>query len=183
VNVFFLYALFFRMGLFAVGGGLATLPFLFQMAGAYDWLSPEMVGNYLAIAQSAPGPVGVNMAALTGFQYSGVSGSVLAVSGLISPAIVVILIVARMLQSFKENKIVVSVFTGLRPAAAGLLAAAGFGVWKLTLWNTDAVRWRELFRWKESLLFILLFGAIFRFKLHPLWYVLIAGAAGLVFKL
>ena len=107
----------------------------------------------------------------------------MAVSGLVSPAIVVILIVARMLQSFKENKTVASVFTGLRPAAAGLLTAAGFGVWKLTLWNVDAARWLELLRWKESLLFILLFGAIFRFKLHPLWYVLIAGAAGLVFEL
>ena len=68
MSVFFIYAEFFKMGLFAVGGGLATLPFLFQMAATYEWLSPEMVGNYLAVAQSAPGPVGVNMAALTGFQ-------------------------------------------------------------------------------------------------------------------
>ena len=182
MNLLLLYIEFVKIGAFAVGGGLATLPFLFEIASRGEWLSPEMIGNYLAIAQSAPGPVGVNLAAQAGFQYAGVTGSALAVLGLISPAILIVIFVARILQSFRENKTVAAVFTGLRPAAAGLLAAAGFGVWKLTLYAPAAVWYRAL-RWKECALFILIFAGILRFKKHPLCYVVIAGLAGILLKL
>lgn len=182
MNLLPLYAEFFKIGLFAVGGGLATLPFLFQMADKYDWLNREMVGNFLAIAQSSPGAVGVNMAAETGFQYGGVAGSVCAAFGLISPAIIIVTVIARMLLAFKTNKVVVSVFSGLRPAAAGLLATACLGAWKIALYNSSAV-WYAALRWKECILCALIFAGISRFKGHPILYIVIAGAAGIFFKL
>jgi chromate transporter len=179
----FFYFEFCKIGLFAVGGGLATLPFLFQMAEQYDWLNPEMVGNFLAIAQSSPGPVGVNMSAQAGFQYGGIPGAFLAALGLVSPAIVIISVIARALRSFKENKIVVSVFSGLRPAAAGLLAAAGFGAWKLALYNKDGAVWYELLRWKECIIFAALYLLIFKCKGHPVLYIAAGAVMGIALGL
>jgi chromate transporter len=183
VNVFLLYAEFVKIGLFSVGGGLATLPFLFELAEKYDWLSPEKLGDFLAIGQSSPGAIGVNVAAQTGFAAAGIPGAFIAALGLVTVPIVVILIVARMFAAFKENRIVQAVFSGLRPAAAGLIAAAGFGVWRLVLYNGAAPLWYEALRWRETLLFVALFALIWKFKKHPVVYIAVAGLAGLVFQL
>ena len=190
MNLFLLYAEFFKIGLFSIGGGLATLPFLFQMTddrftfiSQRGWISREMVGNFLAIAQSAPGAIGVNVAAQAGFTYAGIVGGFIAALGLVSPAIVVITIVARMLRKFKENRIVVSVFSGLRPAAGGLLAAAGFGVWRLSLFSGSAARWYEILRWKECAIFAALFLLILKLKGHPVIYIAVGAAAGIVLGL
>jgi chromate transporter len=183
MNIFLIYFEFFKIGLFSIGGGLATIPFLFRLADKYEWLTPEMVGNYIAVAQSSPGAGGVNMAAQTGFQYAGIPGAILAALGLVSPAIVVIAVIARMLQSFKENRIVESVFQGLRPAATGLLSAAGFGIWRLTLYNSAAPVWYELIRWKEAAVLAVLFVLVFTLKKHPIVYVAIGAVVGIVLGL
>ena len=180
----YLFFDFFRIGLFSVGGGYAILPFLFEMAdNSGGWLTREMVGNFLAVAQSMPGPIGSNLSAFTGFHYTGVGGAYSAAIGLAAPSIIIIMIVARTLKAFKENSIVKSVFSGLRPAAAGLLSAAAFGAITLAIWNASAPVWYELLRWKESLLFILIFFLIFKFKKHPIIYVISAGVVGAVLKL
>jgi len=184
MNYLFLFTNFFKIGLFAVGGGLATLPFLFELADHSDgWLTREMIGNMLAVAQSLPGPIGANLSAYTGLRYAGIPGGYFSVISLIIPSIIVILMVARVLQSFRENRIVKSLFEGFRPAAAGLLSAAAFGAISLSLWNAAAPVWYEYLRWKESLLFALLFFLIYKFKKHPVVYVAIAGALGIIFKL
>lgn len=194
MNLLLLYLEFFKIGLFAVGGGLATLPFLFFMANDHStfiqqtgWLNIEQLGNFLAIAQCAPGAIGVNVAAQTGFQYGSVGGGVIAVLGLISPAIIVIAIVTRAMQSLKENKIAASVFSGLRPAAAGLLAAAGWGVLQLALYDRTSMAagaaWHEWFRWREGLVCIALFLLIVKLKLHPVVYVGLGAVVGIVLGL
>jgi chromate transporter len=190
MNLLLLYFEFFKIGIFAVGGGLATLPFLFFMANdrftfirQTGWLSTEQVGNYIAIAQCSPGAIGVNVAAQTGFQYGGIGGGILAVLGLVSPAIMVIALVTKALQSLKENKIAASVFSGLRPAAAGLLCAAGWGVWRLALYNSDGIAWHELVRWRESLICMAIFLLVIKFRRHPIIYVALGAAAGILFGL
>jgi chromate transporter len=183
VKLLYLFAVFFRIDLFAIGGGLATLPFLFELADNSDWLTRESIGNMLAIAQSAPGAIGVNLAAFTGFTYSGVGGGLAAALGLVMPSIIIIIIVARMLEAFRENRIVKILFTAFRPAAAGLLSSAGLGVIVLSLWNAAAPRWYEFLRWKEFLLFGLVFFLVVKFKKHPALYIAAAGAAGVIFKL
>ena len=187
MNLLLLYIEFFLIGLFAVGGGYATLPFLFRMTNnefmfiqKHDWLSSEMLGNFLAIAQSSPGAIGVNMAAQTGYVYAGAAGSIIAALGIVSPAIIVITIVAKALTAFKENKIVISVFSGLRPAAGGLLAAAGLGVWKLSLFNPDAAKWFKYINWKEFAIFAALFLLMLKFKLHPVIIIVIGAAIGIL---
>ena len=202
MSFIFLYLEFFQIGLFAVGGGFATLPFLFLMvnnSGTFiretGWLSTEQVGNFLAIAQCAPGAVGVNVAAQTGYLYAGLYGGVhagilggaVAVLGLVSPAIIIIAVVAKALQSLKANKTAAAVFSSLRPAATGLLSAAGWGILRLALYNSGAadagLAWHEIFRWRESLICIVLFLLIVKCKLHPILYIAIGAAAGMVLKL
>ncbi|MDR1506765.1 MAG: chromate transporter [Treponema sp.] len=187
MNLLVLYIEFFKIGLFSVGGGLATLPFLFQLSDVYHWMTAEDIGNFLAIAQSSPGAIGVNMAAQTGFACAGIPGALIAPLGLISPAIICIVIIARMLTAFKESKIVAAVFQGLRPAAAGLLAFAGFGVWKLVLWDNGAGKKPQsvlsFIRWKEAAIFIILFVLIKKTKLHPVIFIALGGAAGIVLGL
>jgi chromate transporter len=169
---------FFQIGLFSVGGGLATLPFLYRLADKYDWLSYETIADMVAIAESTPGAIGVNMATYTGYQCAGIPGALIATLALVSPSILVILLVARVLQSFKENALVKAVFAGLRPAAVGLIAAAGFGVIALSLFNNTGADWLPLPRWRECLLFALLFFLIYKFKKHPVLYIAAAGLLG-----
>jgi len=187
MSLFLLYAEFFKIGLFSVGGGLATLPFLYNMASNGSWLTSEDIGNFLAIAQSSPGAIGVNVSAQTGYLAAGTNGAILAPLGLVTPAILMIIIIARILSAFKENTVVKAVFGGLRPAAAGLIFAAGFGVIALSLYSMNVFHqtgiWYSGIRWKEIILFTILFLLIWKFKKHPILYVAIAGAAGVALGL
>ena len=190
MSMFLLYLEFFQIGLFAVGGGLATLPFLFHMTHdrfafirQTGWLNMEQVGSFIAIAQCAPGAVGVNVAAQTGFLYGGIAGGIIAVLGLISPAIIVIALVSKAVQKIKDNAIAASVFSALRPAAAGLLSAAGWGVWRLAMYRPDAEMWSEIIRWREGLVCIAIFILIVKFKRHPIIYVAIGAGAGIAMGL
>ena len=189
MSLLYLFATFFKIGLFAIGGGLATLPFLFEIAdnssgiNAGGWLTREMIGNMLAVAQSSPGAIGANLSAYVGLSYAGIPGGYVAAFGLVAPSIIIIIIVARMLNAFKENAIVKSLFGGFRPAAAGLLSAVGFGAIALSLWNAAAPEWYEYIRWKETIIFAVLFFLIYRYKKHPVLYIAAAGVTGIVLKL
>ena len=186
IHYLILYWDFFKIGLFAIGGGLATLPFLFKLAeatGRYSaHLNPDMIPNVLAVAQSIPGGIGANMATYVGFICGGIPGGVVAVLGLSSPSVIIILIIARMVKAFKESRTFKAVFSGIRPAAAGLLTAAGFSAIKLSLYNPAVAEWLGRFKWKECLLFIVLFLINHRFKGHPIIYIAIAGVIGVIFK-
>ena len=97
-----LYFEFFKVGLFAIGGGLATLPFLYDLADKYPWITDTMIGDMIAISESTPGAMGINMATYVGFQNCGVIGGITTTLGLISPSIIVIIIIANALTKFKE---------------------------------------------------------------------------------
>lgn len=184
MKLLFLCFTFARIGLFAIGGGLATLPFLFELADKYPaWLTREAIGNMLAVAQSLPGAIGVNLASYAGFLPAGIPGSFAAAFALTGPSIIIIITIARMLKSFKENRVVKSLFAGFRPAAAGLLSAAGFGAITLSLYNAAAPIWYNAIRWKEAALFIIIFVLIYKFKKHPVIYIAAAGIAGVVLGL
>lgn len=116
---------FFKTGLFAVGGGMATVPFLKNIGLATGWYSQTDLMNMLAVSESTPGPIGINMATYVGFTIGGVPGAVIATIGEVTPSIIVILIVAALLKSFRENRYVNNGFYGLRPASTGLIGAAG----------------------------------------------------------
>jgi chromate transporter len=177
-----LFAEFFKIGLFAIGGGLATLPFLFRLTTSYERLSLETLGSVQAIAQSSPGAIGVNMAAATGLYIAGIPGAIIAALGLVCPSIIIIVIIARALSAFKESKTVAAVFAGLRPGATGLLAAAFFSTLKSSLFNSAPERWYEALYWRQCVLFAILFLFISRCKLHPIIYIACAGIVGVLGK-
>ena len=127
---------FFKTGLFTIGGGMATVPFLYKMSTATSWFSHNDVANMIAVSESTPGPIGVNMATYIGFvtgmeQYGifgAILGSIIATLGLITPSVIIILLIAIFLKNFKDNPYVKNAFYGLRPASAGLITAAGLTV-------------------------------------------------------
>ena len=115
---------FFKTGLFAVGGGMATVPFLKDIGTATGWYTQTDLMNMLAVSESTPGPIGINMATYVGFTVAGIPGAVIATVGEVTPSIIVILIVAAMLAKFRDSKLVSNALYGLRPASTGLIAAA-----------------------------------------------------------
>ena len=128
-----LFLEFFKTGLFAVGGGLATLPFLYEMGEKTGWFTAQDVLNLLAVSESTPGPIGVNTATYVGFTTAGIPGAVVASLGLITPSFLIILIIARVLAKFRDSKLVNDIFSGLRPASTGLIAVAGWSVVQMAL--------------------------------------------------
>jgi chromate transporter len=178
---------YFKIGLFSVGGGLATLPFLIDLSHKYNWFDESMLADMVAVSQSTPGPLGVNMATYGGFDAAGLLGGVVATVGLITPSIIVILIVAKFLEKFKTNTVVQSVFNGLRPASVGLIAVAGYEVVKIALLNIDLYKVSkniiDLINIKALILFVIIYYAIIKYKKHPVVYIGAAAMVGILFKL
>jgi len=180
---------FFKTGLFSVGGGLATLPFLNRMAAATGWFTTQQVTDMLAISESTPGPIGVNMATYAGYMTAGFAGSVCATLGLVAPSIVIIVIIAAILKHFQNNKYVQGAFYGIRPASTALIAAVGLSVAATTLLNREAFsatgRLENLFDWKAIILAaaIAVASNLKKLKkLHPAVFILVSAIVGVIFK-
>ena len=182
---------FFKVGLFSVGGGLATLPFLYSLGAKTGWFSTADVANMLAVSESTPGPIGVNMATYAGVDCAGVLGGVVATLGLVTPSVIVIVLIAMALQAFRANKYVDAAFYTLHPASTGLIAAAGWSVFALVLVNLDAYRasyqQADLLQWKNLILFAVIWVLTNLVKplkkLHPVVFLALAAVVGIVFRL
>ena len=178
---------FFKIGLFAIGGGLATLPFLYDLSERYPWITTDSIADMVAISQSTPGPLGINMSTYAGYQGGGLLGGIIATIGLITPSIIVIIIIAHILNKFKESPYVESVFYGLRPAVTGLIAAAGFAVFKITILNMSKFnitnKLLDIINYKATLLLIGIFVIMKYFKKHPIFYLFLGALAGILFKI
>lgn len=183
---------FFKVGLFAIGGGMATFPFLTDLAAKTGWYTQAQLVDMVAIAESTPGPIGVNTATYVGFTVAGIPGALTATIGLITPSVIIILIIARVLARFRDSKLVQNVFYGLRPASTGLIAAAGFSVVLLALTGAqvDSVQgllhWQGSIHWPGILLAAVLLVLTRRVKqtknLHPVVFIALSAVVGIVFR-
>lgn len=179
---------FFKTGLFSVGGGLATLPFIYDMSDRTGWFTYQQIADMIAISESTPGPIGVNTATYVGYITGGIPGALIATLGLVTPAIIIILIIATCLKKFRENRFVDSAFYGLRPASTGLIAAAGYSVVLLALVDKAAFelsgRILELFSWKGialALIIWLLTNVVKKTKnLHPIVFIAVSAVVGIL---
>ena len=172
---------FFKTGLFAIGGGLATLPFLRDISLKYPWFTP-------AVSESTPGPLGVNSATYAGFHAAGVPGALVATCSLVLPSVIIIILVSRALTRFRDSKLVQDGFYGLRPASAGLIFGAILEVFAASLFHTEL--WDGLTSLPAVLnlpaicLFLILSLAIRKLpRVHPILFIGIGAACGIVFGL
>ena len=137
-----LFIEFFQIGLFAVGGGPATIPFLMDLPSRHDWYEVADVANMLAVSESTPGPIGINMATYAGYNAAGFAGGIFATLSLVLPSLIVIVLVAKILDKFSKNPYVKSAFHTIRPTVTALIATAVLGIWETTFFTASDGRFR-----------------------------------------
>lgn len=176
---------FFKTGLFAVGGGLATLPFLYKMADVYPWFTRADLANMIAVSESTPGPIGVNMSTYAGYQTSGIFGALMATCALVLPSVIIIIVISKALEKFRDSRLVKDAFYGLRPAVMGMIGAAAWQVIQITLFNfsasvTDIASFINV---PAVILFALILTGIYTIKkAHPIVFIAFAALVGILFK-
>jgi len=176
---------FLKTGLFAVGGGLATLPFLTQMQQKYNWFTAEDLANMIAVSESTPGPIGINMATYVGFSTYGLAGALTATLSLVLPSLVIIMIIAKAMDKYQNNPLIQNMFAFMRPAVTGLIAAAGFAVLKIALLR-PAVTFLDSLNWIAIALFAVLVTLTQLKKLkklHPIVFIAVGAIAGILFRM
>ena len=185
---------FFKTGLFAIGGGLATLPFLYNLSDKTGWFTHADLTNMIAVSESTPGPIGVNTATYVGFTMGGIPGAIVATVGLVTPSVIVILIIASFLKAFRESRLVDAAFYGLRPASTGLIAAAGIPVIITSVLTADTLYevisqgvTLDMVKWPAVVLAVVIYVLSNHVKatkkLHPILFIAFAAVVGVVFRL
>lgn len=177
---------FFKVGLFSIGGGLATLPFLYNLSDTMHWFTHADVTNMIAIAESTPGAIGINMSTYAGYLVGGIPGGIVGTLGLVAPSIIIIIIIAKLLSHFQDNRYVQGAFFGLRPASLAMIAAAGISVVKVALIDLDAYATSgslaDLFIVPGLLLAVVLYVLSKKTKWHPIILIAISAVVGVVFR-
>ena len=182
-----LFLEFFKIGLFAIGGGLATLPFLYDLTDKYDWFTKQDLSNMIAVSESTPGPIGINCATYAGVNSVGILGGAISSVGLVMPSLLIILFIAHFLNKFRENKFVNYSFEGIRPAVTAMIAVAFVDVFKTTILNSNIIEkdidFISLVNLPSLILFVAIFFGIKKFnKLHPIIFIIFSGLIGILFK-
>lgn len=163
---------FFKIGLFAVGGGLVTVPFLFDLSETYGWFSAAELTDMIAVSQSTPGPIGINMATYVGFRTAGIGGALAATLSEILPSMIVVYFISRLLTKWAENRYVINVLNGIRPAVMALILFSGWNIAKIAI--TDV----------KTLVILLILTLLMHFyKKNAIFYIVISAIIGLLCKL
>ncbi len=192
MTLFYLFIEFIKTGLFSVGGGLATIPFLKEIAVNYKWFSIDELTDMIAVAESTPGPIGINMATYSGFVADSFIGAAVATISIVIPPVIIILIISRIMEKFKNNKYITNVFSVLRPASSGLIIGAMTDIFiisffyseKFENFNFTFQNTIEIINWKSILLFIVSYIGVLKFKkLHPVAFIGFGALFGIMFNL
>ena len=181
-----LFINFFMTGLLSIGGGLATLPFLYEMSDRTGWFTYHEIADMLAVSESSPGAIGTNMSTYVGYKVAGVPGSIVTSIALITPSIIIILLIAHLLKTFSDSVIVKYAFHGLKPASLALITAAGISAAEIALVNTKMIgsgTFTQIFDVKSWMLAIIIFIMMRKFKrVHPVVFIGISALVGIVFS-
>lgn len=189
---------FCKTGLFAIGGGMATVPFLREIADKTGWFTAGQLADMIAVSESTPGPLGVNMATYVGYTvgstqlgspWMGIVGAVTATLGLIFPSIVIVLCISFFLKRFRTSTLVDAALYGLRPASVALISAAGVEIVLFAILRVDSIYQigAAQLSWKSVLLAAGVYAGTNLIpklkKLHPIWFILLSAIAGIVLKM
>lgn len=180
--LFKLFITFFKIGLFTFGGGYAMIPMISDEVVANGWATQQLLTDFIAISESTPGTFAINVATFIGMEQMGVFGAIFATLGVIMPSFIIILIIARFFGKVSDNKYVKSFLWGVRPVVVGLILAATFSIAQTQLVTTaDIGGFNEIasaIDWRAVGIFVGVFIISRLKKMHPVWYIVIAGAAG-----
>ncbi|MDO4184232.1 MAG: chromate transporter [Rhodospirillales bacterium] len=169
---FLLFFEFLKIGLFALGGGLVTVPFLFDLSSKYGWFSSQELIDMIAVSESSPGPIGVNMATYVGFKTAGVLGGIVATIGLVLPSLIIVIIVAKILDRYRQSPMFNNLMYAVHPASIAMILFAGIELGKMVLISPITI-----------FIAIIFWGAIHFVKLHPVLYIILGGIVGVILKL
>jgi len=172
-----LFLEFIKTGFFAIGGGYATLPFLYDMSIHYHWFPAIDLSQMLAIASVVPGPIGINLASQVGFKVAGLAGALVAILGILVPSLIFVFIISKILKEFRDNRFVQSILYVLKPTSCGMIVAIGFKLLKDVVFRTGSTGNFHSIDWLALGLFVALFAFSFKYKRSPLFYL---GAGALV---
>lgn len=178
---------FFKAGLFTVGGGLAALPFLEDIAVKTGWFAVEQLTDMIAISESTPGPIGINMATYAGFTTGGIFGAVTATLGFMLPSVIIITIISKFIEKFQDNKLVSGAFYGLRAASVALIATAAVNAaTKSVLFDLEAYKLTnvltDLISIPGLIIAIAAFFVLKKWNPHPIFILAGSAVVGIVFK-
>ena len=175
-----LFLTFFKIGAFTFGGGYAMLPLIREEVIAHGWLTEQEIVNFIAVSESTPGSFSINMSTYVGMKTGGILGAVCATLGVVLPSFIIILIVARLYDSFKMNKIVSGCMSGLKPAVIGLIATAVISVGRTALFPDGFIASQliQLPFLLAAALFAVTIVLAFK-KVHPIIIILLSAAVGI----
>ena len=184
-----LFFIFFYIGLFTIGGGLVAITLMKQLIVDRGLISSELFVNMIAISESTPGPIGVNMATYIGNQFYGVLGGCVTTLGEILPSIICILIIARLFTKFQEKPLVKAAFLTLRPATSGLILVAALQVFEVALLNinlnfssiSQLPSFAEIFKWKQVIFYLISVALLFFTKISPIALIFAGAVFGILF--
>ena len=166
-----LFWTFFTIGAFTFGGGYAMLPLIQIEVVNKGWLSNDAVVNFVAVSESTPGPFAINMATYVGSEKGGILGAACATLGVVLPSFIIILIVAKCYDRFKQSKLVKGAMSGLKPAVIGMIGTAVLSIGKTVFVQPGL--------WVSACIFAVMAVLAFK-KVHPIIIVCISAAAGIL---
>lgn len=175
-----LFITFFKIGAFTIGGGYAMLPLIQADVIAHGWMPEEQIVNFIAVSESTPGPFAINIATYVGSQMGGILGAVCATLGVVLPSFIIILIVAKIFEKFKNSKTVSGLMTGLKPAVIGLIGSAVVSIGK-TVFVPNGYSF-DIFTSIPFYVSLVIFAlcAVLAFKkLHPIFIICISAVLGI----
>ena len=175
---------FFKIGLFAVGGGPATLPYLVELSEKTGWFSMEELTNMIAVSESTPGPLGINMATYVGIETLGPFGGIISTLGLVLPSIIIICIIAAFFAKFSENRHVKAAFGAIRPAVTAIITIAILGICKVTLFTVSETG--TITPYTNLIIFSVITLVLLQIKplkkIHPVLFFVFGAIIGIIFK-
>ena len=189
MSLFQLAFTFFYIGLFTIGGGQVAITIMQQAIVSSGLISQAQFYNMVAISESTPGPIGINMATYIGYELYGVPGALIVTSAQVLPSIIIILIIARFLKSFNDNPFVKGSLAFLRPVTTGLILVSVIQVIMFTLINppeslsllTTLEGWKELFNPIPIAAYGIFVFLLFKVKLHPILVIVCGAIFGMIF--
>ncbi len=179
-----MFWIFFKVGLFTIGGGLAAIPLIQTEVINRGWLTQAEFADMIAVSESTPGPIGVNVATYVGYSQLGPIGSIIATMGIVMPSLIIIMLIARFILKFKENKYIEGVFVGLRPAVTGLILGAAASISFIAMFRYDMFLETGSIMDLINIPAFIMFGVFMfltnKWKHHPIYYIVLAGIVGMI---